>query len=85
MRCYSEPTGKSYDTIEELEAAEANGFVVVGVSDRENERPWCVGPFDTKVEARKVAVKMRRKIKRLDQDKPPAKTKVTVRHLWKEI
>lgn len=85
MKIYSEPTGKSYDTLEDLLDAESNGYVVVGVTDRRGEAPWCVGPFVDKADARREAAKMRRHIKRLDRVKPPAWTRVSVRTLWKEI
>lgn len=86
MRSYSAATGKHYVDFDALVAAEANGYVVVGITESHNTAPWCVGPFKDKVEARKVQARMRAKIKRLDRDLGVSrKSRVHVRVLWKEL
>lgn len=83
---YSPDTDNTYLTWDELVAAEANGFVVVGTSSRPNTVPVVVGPFEDKEEARKAQARLRRKWRTEEQrwHGDGAKITVYVRPLWDE-
>lgn len=80
-----------YDTEEELLAAETNGYVVVVVvvtpdnSARDVMTRVC-GPYDTKVEAQRVASRQRSLWRRLlDEEGKNRVASIRVEHLWKTL
>lgn len=83
ITAYSQDTGQTYLTWSDLVAAEANGYVVVGVSSR-YPVPAVVGPWEPseagKQEARKAQARLRAKWKRQEGHT----VKVFVRVLWKD-
>ena len=83
---YSPDTGHHYLTWEDLIAAEANGWVVIGTSSRRDTVPVVVGPFDTQEDARKARTRLRRKWQREERLEHGSDVKITthVRVLWKE-
>lgn len=86
ITAYSPDTDSTYLTWDDLVAAEANGWVVVGTSDRPNTVPVVVGPFDTKDDARRARVRLRRRWQREENDKNVGQYTIStvVRPLWKE-
>lgn len=50
-KAFSENTGVTYDSWEELLKAESNGLVVIVTSSRPKSRPGVFGPFMNKAEA----------------------------------
>jgi hypothetical protein len=85
VTAYSPESGNTYLTWEELVEAEANGYVVVGLSDRPGTAPGVIGPWPPteagKREARNAQARLRAKWKREDA---PAKVRTFIRLLWPE-
>lgn len=79
VTAYSDSTGHTYLTWDELVEKEANGYVVVGTSDRKGTIPVVVGPFPDKEAARKAQSRLRPKWKR---EENPHKIHTFVRVLW---
>lgn len=82
---YSPDTDKTYLTWDELIAAESNGYVVVGTSERPGTVPVVIGPWPAseagKQEARKAQARLRPRWRR---EEAPHKMHTYVRVLWKE-
>jgi hypothetical protein len=81
VSAYSEHTGRSYPTWDELVVAETNGFSIVSVSDRPGTVPAVYGPYNNREEARKARVRLHRRFKR---EESPHTVHTYVRHIWKE-
>jgi len=86
VTAYSPETDSTYLSWDELVAAESNGWVVVGMSDRPNTVSQVVGPFEERGECEKARNRLRRKWQREENELAPGKYKITtsVRPLWKE-
>jgi hypothetical protein len=86
ITAYSPDTDSTYLTWEDLVAAEALGWVVVGTSDRPNTVPVVVGLFDTQADARRARVRLRRRWQREENEKNVGTHTIStvVRPLWKE-
>lgn len=80
-RVYSPHMGTSYPTLEELLEKQANGYVVLGTSDREGTYTIVVGPFLTKDEAEKARARLRQRWAYAER---PHKVHTSVRILWKD-
>jgi hypothetical protein len=81
VTAHSERTGNTYLTWDELVAAESNGYVVVGLSDRPGTYPGVIGPFATKPEAMRAKARCRRKWAK-DEELRGYKLHTSVRILW---
>lgn len=68
VEAYSDTTGATYPTWEDLIAAEANGYLVTCLITDKGTWPTSWGPFPTKAEAERVRNNKRNKFKR-DQKK----------------
>lgn len=80
---YSAETQIRYDSWDDLVAAEGNGYVVVGVTDRPNTVPVVVGPYPDEQEAQKARVRLRRKWKK-EEAELGFTARTHVRVCWKE-
>lgn len=86
LPAYSTDTDTDYASWDDLVAAEANGYVVVGLSTRPNTAPIVVGPFATKAEADRARARLFRKWK-IEEAKYHSgdwKVSSSVRVLWKD-
>ena len=81
MQAYSVETDTYYPSWEALVAAEANGYVIVSVSERPKTVPYVVGPFEDHAEAKRVRVRYHNSAKRAEA---PHKVHTYVRTLWKD-
>jgi len=86
MEAYSPDTNTHYPNWDALTAAEANGYVVVGISSREDTVPIVVGPYGTKEEGKRAQARLRRRWKNDEaRDHGDGITvKAYLRVLWKE-
>jgi hypothetical protein len=80
IEAYSPDTGRTYKTWDALVAAEANGYVVLGMSEREGTEPIVIGPFKTKAEALKQRVLL---YARWKKEEAPFKVHTRIRICWK--
>lgn len=78
---YSPHMGTSAPTLDELLTKQANGYVVLGFSEREQTYPIVVGPFETKPEAERARARLRQ---RWAYSERPHKVHTSVRILWKD-
>lgn len=85
IKAYSPDTNTYYDSFDDLVAAEANGFVIVGLSTRVKTLPIVVGPFPTKKDAQRAQQRYRRRWTKEESEHGNYKVSVYVRHLWKEF
>lgn len=81
MEAYSTETGITYDSWDDLLAAETSGYVVVLVSERPKTAPMVVGPFSTQVDARRAQIRLQRRGKR---EEAPYNVRTHVRPLWRD-
>ena len=86
MKAHSNESGRTYDSWEDLIAAEANGYVVVGINNAGHKRgpvPVVYGPYPTKAEADRARIRLRRQLQQ-DESVNPNNLSTWVRPLWKE-
>lgn len=81
IEAYSVDTDTHYRSWDELVAAETNGYVVVGVSERLHSVPVVIGPYALKSEAQRKQASLRGKWRR---EEAPHSVHVYVRLLWKD-
>lgn len=85
MQAFSETTGRTYSSWDDLVAAEANGYVAVAILTRgASTWPWVLGPFPTKVEANRARARLRTRIRREAEYRPTASYSLFVRPAWKD-
>lgn len=91
MRAYSSNTGVSYDSWDDLVAAEANGYLVIAVITQQKPGkkakswPYVVGPFATKAEAERVRTNTRNRWRREREWRYQHQTyRFYVRPAWKQ-
>lgn len=84
MQAYSEATGKTYDSYEELVKAESNGWLVTALVTRGDKTwPWSYGPFAEKSDAERHRNRVRGKWNRTKDRYPTTTWKFFVRPAWK--
>lgn len=80
IEAYSPDTGKTYRTWDALVAAEANGYVVLGMSERPGTEAIVVGPVKTKPEALRLRAQL---YPRWRRSEAPYKVTTRIRISWK--
>lgn len=80
IEAYSPDTGKTYKNLDALVAAEANGYVVLGLSERPGTEAIVIGPFKTKPEALKERTRLFPKWRKAEA---PYKVSTRIRICWK--
>jgi hypothetical protein len=83
----SAKTGESFDTLEELLAAESNGWMVIAVvTNGKKTWPAAEGPYPLdKKEATKAAARLRARWKRTARNYPGITYKIHIRPAWKSL
>ena len=85
MEAYSQDSGKTYPSWDDLVAAESNGWVVVAIiSNRKTTWPWVSGPYQTKREAYNACARLRTRMKKEEADYPDHTYSLSVRPAWKD-
>lgn len=80
IEAYSPDTGKTYKNWDALVAAEANGYVVLGLSERPGSAAVVYGPVPTKAEALKLRARL---YPQWRKEEAPYKVRTQIRVSWK--
>lgn len=86
MSAYSNDSKKSYDSWDDLVAAEANGVVVTVINTDEKGRRWTVsfGPYADKKEAVNAKSRIKTKFRQEQRENPrDIKQAYFIRPLWR--